>query len=295
VIGPGAAARERDAPCRSGGGRSRRWGIGSKRSNAAAVTCASSRLASWLTRTTSEGEWASRRGIGASINRPSHLGRPTQLQRRTPKAVAIPCPQLIPRKRQREIKGKFCTIVGGVISPLLANIYLHYVYDLWVQAWRTRRATGDMIVVRYADDTIVGFQHQSDAERFVAGLKDRLLKFALELHPDKTRLIAFGRFVADRRRARGEGKPETFDFLGFTHICGTKRDGHGFQLRRKTKPKSRWGAVQRIGEELRRVRHEPIDEQGRRLASMLEGHYAYFAVPTNIGAVRAIRRHAKVR
>jgi RNA-directed DNA polymerase len=185
--------------------------------------------------------------------------------------------------------------VGGVISPLLANIYLHYVYDLWVQAWRTRRATGDMIVVRYADDTIVGFQHQSDAERFVAGLKDRLLKFALELHPDKTRLIAFGRFVADRRRARGEGKPETFDFLGFTHICGTKRDGHGFQLRRKTKPKSRWGAVQRIGEELRRVRHEPIDEQGRRLASMLEGHYAYFAVPTNIGAVRAIRHHAKVR
>jgi RNA-directed DNA polymerase len=184
---------------------------------------------------------------------------------------------------------------GAVISPLLANIYLHYVYDLWVQAWRTRRATGDMIVVRYADDTIVGFQHQSDAERFVTDLKDRLLKFVLELHPDKTRLIAFGRSVAERRRGRGEGKPETFDFLGFTHICGTKRDGRGFQLRRKTKLKSRWGAVQRIGEELRRMRHEPINEQGHRLASMLEGHYAYFAVPTNIGAVRAIRHHAKVR
>jgi len=184
---------------------------------------------------------------------------------------------------------------GAVISPLLANIYLHYVYDLWVQAWRARRATGDMIVVRYADDTIVGFQHQSDAEQFLTDLKDRLLKFALELHPDKTRLIAFGRFVAERRRARGEGKPDTFDFLGFTHICGTKRDGRGFQLRRKTKLKSRWGAVQRIGEELRRMRHEPIDDQGHRLASMLEGHYAYFAVPTNIGAVRAIRHHAKVR
>jgi RNA-directed DNA polymerase len=184
---------------------------------------------------------------------------------------------------------------GAVISPLLANIYLHYVYDLWVHAWRTRRATGDMIVVRYADDTIVGFQHQGDAEQFLTDLKDRLSKFALELHPDKTRLIAFGRFVAERRRARGEAKPETFDFLGFTHICGTKRDGRGFQLRRKTKLKSRWGAVQRIGEELRRMRHEPIDDQGHRLASMLEGHYAYFAVPTNIGAVRAIRHHAKVR
>ena len=184
---------------------------------------------------------------------------------------------------------------GAVISPLLANIYLNYVYDLWVQAWRTRRATGDMIVVRYADDTIVGFQHQSDAERFLGDLKDRLAKFALELHPDKTRLIAFGRFVAERRRARGEGRPETFDFLGFTHICGAKRDGRGFQLRRKTKLKSRWATIRRINEELRWMRHQPIDEQGQRLASMLEGHYAYFSVPTNIAAVRAVRHHAKVR
>lgn len=184
---------------------------------------------------------------------------------------------------------------GAVISPLLANVYLHYAYDLWVQAWRTRHATGDMIVVRYADDTIVGFQHQRDAQHFLADLKERLAKFALDLHPDKTRLIAFGRFVAERRRARGEGRPETFDFLGFTHICGTKRNGRGFQLRRKTKRGRRWATIRRISEALRRMRHEPIDEQGRQLASMLEGHYAYFAVPTNIAAVRAVRHHVKVR
>jgi RNA-directed DNA polymerase len=184
---------------------------------------------------------------------------------------------------------------GAVISPLLANLYLHYVYDLWVEAWRRRNATGDMIVVRYADDTIVGFQHQKDAERFLADLKERIAKFALELHPDKTRLIAFGRFVAEQRRARGESRPETFDFLGFTHICGAKRKGGGFQLLRKTRRRSRWGAIRKIGEKLRQMRHEPIDEQGRKLAGMLDGHYAYFAVPTNIDAVRSVRHHAKVR
>jgi RNA-directed DNA polymerase len=184
---------------------------------------------------------------------------------------------------------------GAVISPLLANIYLHYAYDLWVKAWRERHATGDMIVVRYADDTIVGFQHQQDAKHFLGDLKERFAKFALELHPDKTRLVAFGRFVAEQRRARGEGRPETFDFLGFTHICGTKRNGRGFQLQRKTKLKSKWATITRIGEELRRMRHEPIDDQGARLARMLEGHYAYFAVPTNIGAVRVIRHHVKIR
>lgn len=195
----------------------------------------------------------------------------------------------------RNVAAEKGTPQGAVISPLLANLYLHYVYDLWVEAWRRRNATGDMIVVRYADDTIVGFQHQNDAERFLADLKERIAKFALELHPDKTRLIAFGRFVAEQRRARGEPRPQTFDFLGFTHICGTKRNGRGFQLRRKTKLKSRWGAIRKIGEKLQRMRHQPIDEQGRRLANMLEGHYAYFAVPTNIEAVRAVRHHAKVR
>jgi RNA-directed DNA polymerase len=184
---------------------------------------------------------------------------------------------------------------GAVISPLLANIYLHYVYDLWVLQWRKRHANGDMIVVRYADDTIVGFQASGDAERFLADLTERLARFALGLNPEKTRLIAFGRFVAEGRKARGEPRPETFDFLGFTHICSRKRGGKGFQLRRKTACKSKWGAVRRAAEELRRRRHAPIDEQGRWLASVLKGHYGYFAVPTNIAAVRAVRHHLKIR
>lgn len=184
---------------------------------------------------------------------------------------------------------------GAVISPLLANIYLHYVYDLWVQAWRERYATGDMIVVRYADDTIVGFQHKNVAELFLRDMRERLAKFALEVHPGKTRLIAFGRFVAERRAKRGEGKPETFDFLGFTHICGTKLNGRGFQLRRKTKRKRKQALLNEIAAELRRIRHAPIDEQGRWLASVLRGHYAYFAVPTNLPSVRALRHQVKVR
>ena len=126
---------------------------------------------------------------------------------------------------------------GAVASPLLANVYLHYVYDLWVQRWRKRHATGDMIVVRYADDTIVGFQHRRDAERFLNDLKNRLAQFALSLHPEKTRLIEFGAFAAERRKRRGESKPETFDFLGFTHLCGTRKDGTGFQLVRRTQRK----------------------------------------------------------
>jgi RNA-directed DNA polymerase len=184
---------------------------------------------------------------------------------------------------------------GAVISPLLANIYLHYVYDLWAQAWRKRQAAGDMIVIRYADDTIVGFQHQHDAELFLHDLKERLAKFALAVHPDKTRLIEFGRFAAERRANRGEPKPETFDFLGFTHICGTKRNGQGFQLRRKTKRKRKQALLNEIAAELRRIRHAPIDEQGRWLASVLRGHYAYFAVPTNLPSVRALRHPVKVR
>src|SRR6202007_1814152 len=126
---------------------------------------------------------------------------------------------------------------GSVASPLLANVYLHYVYDLWVEQWRTRHATGDMIVVRYADDTIVGFQHRQDAERFLIDLKERLAKFALSLHPEKTRLLEFGRYAGERRAERGQGKPETFDFLGLTHYCSTRRDGAGFQLGRKTQRK----------------------------------------------------------
>ena len=164
---------------------------------------------------------------------------------------------------------------GAVASPLLANIYLHYVFDTWVAAWRKRRATGAMIVVRYADDTVVGFQHKGDAVAFRRDLDERLAKFALELNGEKTRLIAFGRFVAEGRKARGERKPETFDFLGFTHICGQKRNGKGFQLHRKTRRGHKWAFIKRVAEGLRRIRHRPIDEQGRWLAKVLQGHYGF--------------------
>ncbi len=184
---------------------------------------------------------------------------------------------------------------GAVISPFLANVYLHYVYDLWVNAWRKRHATGHMIVVRYADDTVVGFQHRHEALEFLDDLKGRLAKFALTLHPEKTRLIEFGRFAAERRARRGDGKPETFDFLGFTHICSTKVDGDGFQLRRKTQRKRRSNFIHRIGQELDLRRHEPVDVQGRWLRSVLTGHYAYFSVPTNLITVRNVRHHIKVR
>jgi RNA-directed DNA polymerase len=180
---------------------------------------------------------------------------------------------------------------GSVISPLLANVYLHYVYDLWVQQWRTRHATGDMIVVRYADDTIVGFQHQGDARRFLNDLKERLAQFALSLHPEKTRLIEFGKFAAERRRRRGEGKPEMFDFLGFTHYCTTKRDGRGFQLGRMTQRKRMRAKIDEITETLRRDRHKSIDEQGRWLGAAIRGYFAYFAVPTNSRMMSAFRAH----
>lgn len=184
---------------------------------------------------------------------------------------------------------------GAVISPLLANIFLHYVYDLWAQAWRKRRATGDMIVVRYADDSVAGFQNRREAMQFLSDLRVRLAKFGLGLNDEKTRLIQFGRFVAERREERGEGKPETFDFLGFTHICGTKQDGVGFQLIRKTKRKRKWALLSAIKAELLRRRHTPINEQGDWLGTVLKGHYAYFSVPTTLQSVRAVRHHVKVR
>jgi len=193
------------------------------------------------------------------------------------------------------VETKEGTPQGAVISPLLANIYLHYVYDVWVEAWRRRHATGAMIVVRYADDTVVGFEHQGDAVAFLSDLKSRLGKFALSLNEKKSRLIAFGRFAARNRRARGEGRPQTFDFLGFTHICGAKKNGKGFQLIRKTKRKRKWAFVTRTAEELRRIRHSPIDEQGQWLARALRGYYNYFAVPTNLESVRAVRHLIKVR
>jgi len=195
----------------------------------------------------------------------------------------------------QRIEATVGTPQGSVISPLLSNIYLHYVYDLWVNQWRGRHAQGDLIVVRFADDTVVGFQHRGDGKRFLADLKERLDVFALSLHPEKTRLIEFGKFAAERRARRGEGKPETFDFLGFTHICGTKVNGQGFQLRRETRRKRMKAKIREVKDELRRHMHAPIDEQGRWLNSVLRGHYAYFAVPTNSAALSAFRHHLIVR
>ncbi|HEY5986214.1 MAG TPA: reverse transcriptase domain-containing protein, partial [Streptosporangiaceae bacterium] len=177
---------------------------------------------------------------------------------------------------------------GASASPLLANVYLHYVFDWWVRQWRSRQARGDVIVVRFADDFIVGFEYQGDAKQFLHDLRERLAKFGLELHPDKTRLIEFGRFAAQRRAARGLGKPETFDFLGFTHICGKGRSG-SFWLRRTTVSKRLRAKLKQIKDQLKRRRHLPIPEQGRWLASVVRGHLAYYAVPGNARAINAFR------
>jgi RNA-directed DNA polymerase len=179
---------------------------------------------------------------------------------------------------------------GAVISPLLANIYLHYVYDLWAEQWRKRHARGAMIVVRYADDTVVGFEHRSDAERFLAAVRIRMAEFALELHPDKTRLIEFGRHAAANRAARGVGKPETFDFLGFTHICSRSKKG-GFVLARHTRRDRKMAKLLEIKEELRRRWHQDTAEQGEWLGAVVRGFFAYHAVPTNTRALSSFRYH----
>jgi RNA-directed DNA polymerase len=179
---------------------------------------------------------------------------------------------------------------GSVISPLLANIYLHYVFDLWAERWRRREAAGDMIMVRYADDIIVGFQHEKDARRFWDTMRDRLQEFSLSLHPEKTRLIEFGRFAAQNRERRGLGKPDTFKFLGFWLICGKSRQG-AFQIRRKSRLDRMRAKLQEIKEELRRRRHRPIPETGVWLAQVVAGYSAYHAVPTNIQAIGAFRHH----
>ena len=179
---------------------------------------------------------------------------------------------------------------GSVISPLLGNIYLHYVFDLWAERWRRQEARGGMIIVRYADDLVAGFEHEDDARRFLDAMRDRLGKFALSLHPDKTRLIEFGRFAATDRKLRGLGKPETFTFLGFTFICGLSRCGN-FQLQRKTRRDRMLGKLKDIKAELRRRMHQPIPEQGRWLRQVVTGHFAYYAVPTNSRALSAFRHH----
>jgi RNA-directed DNA polymerase len=177
---------------------------------------------------------------------------------------------------------------GATISPLLANVYLHYVLDLWVQQWRKRVARGEVIIVRYADDFVMGFQHEADAGRFRADLQRRLEQFGLELHSEKTRLIRFGRLAEKNRRERGQGKPETFEFLGFTHICGKARSGKFLLLRHTSKKRMR-AKLQAIREDLQRRRHLPLPEQGAWLNAVVRGYFAYHAVPTNLGRLMRFR------
>lgn len=178
---------------------------------------------------------------------------------------------------------------GATLSPLLANVYLHYVFDLWVQRWRSRRARGDVVVVRYADDIVVGFQHRADADCFRRDLEARLQRFALALHPDKTRLIEFGRYAAERRAQRGERRPETFDFLGFTHSSGRARSGN-FLLYRQTSRKRMKVKLAAVKHELMRRRHLSIKRQGRWLRSVVQGHLNYYAIPTNSVAIQQFRK-----
>lgn len=179
---------------------------------------------------------------------------------------------------------------GAVVSPLLANVYLHYVFDLWAQQWRRREATGNVIVVRYADDIVAGFEHEADARRFWDAMRTRFEQFSLELHGEKTRLLEFGRYAAERRQRRGLGKPETFTFLGFTFICGKSRRG-AFLLHRKTRGDRMRARLREIKEQLRRRMHEAIPEQGRWLRAVVTGFFAYHAVPTNSRALGAFRHH----
>ena len=177
---------------------------------------------------------------------------------------------------------------GATASPFLANVYLHYVFDQWANRWRSKEARGDMIVVRFADDFIAGFEHKEDAERFQAELRERLARFGLELKAEKTRLIEFGRLAAEKRKAWGLGSPETFDFLGFTHICGRTRGGQ-FQVTRITISKRVHNKLREVKLELKRRRHLSIPEQGRWLRSVVQGHQAYYAVPGNLRAVNTFR------
>ncbi len=188
-------------------------------------------------------------------------------------------------KRTQMEKG---TPQGGSASPLLANIYLHYVFDLWVRSWRRKHARGDMIVVRFADDIVLGFQYRSEAEQFWTELAARMRKFGLELHPDKTRLVEFGRFAAADRQRRGEGKPETFAFLGFTHICTPGRSGQ-FRVRRQTMRQRLQAKLSEVNAELRRRLHDPIPEVGKWLGAVVTGHNRYYGVPLNYPALFLFR------
>jgi group II intron reverse transcriptase/maturase len=190
---------------------------------------------------------------------------------------------------------------GAVISPLLANVFLHYVLDLWVRQWRDRHARGDVVIVRYADDFVMGFQHQADAERCLQALQERFTRFGLELHAEKTRLIEFGRFAAERRARRGAGKPETFNFLGFTHICGKTRKG-AFTIHRRSIARRIRAKLQDIKQQLRRGMHRAVKDMGKWLRSVVQGWFNYHAVPGNSASLDEFRtqverlwRHALCR
>ena len=177
---------------------------------------------------------------------------------------------------------------GSVISPLLANIFLHYAFDLWVNVWRRKWAQGEVVVIRYADDTITGFQYQIDADRFLVNMRERLAKFGLELHPEKTRRIEFGRFAEENRKRRGEGKPETFDFLGLSHISGKNGLGQ-FSVRRLTIRKRMRSKLRQIKQQLRQRMHDPVRQTGEWLRSVVQGYFNYYAVPGNIGSLSLFR------
>jgi len=188
----------------------------------------------------------------------------------------------------QRMRSEMGTVQGGSISPLLANVYLHYVFDLWAQRWRTRQAQGDVVVVRFADDFVVGFEHREEAVRFLTDLRERFARFGLALHPDKTRLIEFGRCADRNRRGRGDGKPETFNFLGFTHSCSKTRSGRFTVLRQTMRGK--WHAkLQEVTAELRRRMHAPIPEQGAYLRAVVMGHTRYYGVPRNAPRLHAFR------
>jgi RNA-directed DNA polymerase len=178
---------------------------------------------------------------------------------------------------------------GAVVSPVLSNIYLHYCFDLWANRWRRRHARGEVIFIRYADDYVAGFQHEDDARAFLADLGERLEHFGLSLHPDKTRLVEFGRYAAERRSKRGQGKPETFTFLGFTHICGRSKVGR-FALKRQTRRDRMRQTLQAVKEQMHKRMHHSIPEQGRWLGQVVRGYFAYHAVPTNTRAIGAFRQ-----
>ena len=197
-------------------------------------------------------------------------------------------PKRSARRQVSRHQSEVGAVQGGSISPLLANVYLHYVFDRWVRRWRRKQAHGDVIAVRYADDFMVGFEHREEAERFLAELRERLTQFGLELHPEKTRLIPFGR-KADQDWREGQGnKPGTFDFLGFTHQCGRTRNGE-FGVRRRTMRTRVQRKLQEVKAALRKRMHQPIEVQGTFLRAVLRGHFNYYGVPMNSAALASFR------